>query len=144
MVVKACEKDINEIVKMALKVFEGSKEEELIEEFNDLFMKEDFVVFLKKDNDNIIGFAQCQLRRDYVEGCDYSPVCYLEGIYIEEEYRLKGYAKELLDHCSQWGKQHNCIEFASDCEITNFTSYMFHIKCGFSEMNRVICFKKKL
>ena len=33
MVVKACEKDINEIVKMALKVFEGSKEEELIEEF---------------------------------------------------------------------------------------------------------------
>ena len=37
-----------------------------------------------------VGFAQCGLRRDYVEGTDSSPVGYLEGIFIKEEYR-KGY-----------------------------------------------------
>ena len=34
-----------------------------------------------------IGFAQCTLRNDYVEGSSSSPVGYLEGIYVKDEYR---------------------------------------------------------
>ena len=30
------------------------------------------------------GFAQCQLRRDYVEGTKTSPVGYPEGIFVAE------------------------------------------------------------
>ena len=33
------------------------------------------------------GFAQCGLRFDYVEGTDSSPVGYLEGIFVLEEYK---------------------------------------------------------
>ena len=40
------------------------------------------------------GFAQCGLRFDYVEGTDSSPVGYLEGIFVLEEYKKRGYAKE--------------------------------------------------
>ena len=47
--------------------------------------------FLKYENDFPIGFAQCQLRYDYVEGTKSSPVGYLEGIFVKEGYRSKGY-----------------------------------------------------
>ena len=39
-----------------------------------------------------VGFAQVQLRRDYVGGNHLSPVGYLEGIYVEETYRRRGIA----------------------------------------------------
>lgn len=144
MIALATKKDINIVIDMAMKLFKESNKEKLNEEFEKLFNDEGFVVFLKFINERVVGFAQCQLRNDYVEGCDYSPVCYLEGIYIEEKYRKKGYAKQLLEYCCAWGKKHNCKEFASDCEITNEESYLFHLKCGFLEMNKIICFKKSL
>jgi len=88
------------------------------------------------------GFAQCQLRTDYVEGTDSSPVGYLEGIFVENEYRKLGYAKELLSECEKWAKEKGCTEFASDCELVNEESLHFHLSMGFEEANRIICFRK--
>ena len=92
----------------------------------------------------MVGFAQCQLRHDYVEGTDSSPVGYLEGVFVEEAYRRQGCAKKLLAKCEKWAKENGCSEFASDCELDNEDSLKFHIKMGFVEANRIICFTKKL
>lgn len=35
-------------------------------------------------------------------------------------------------------------EFASNCELDNHNSYEFHMATGFTETNRIICFKKEL
>lgn len=53
-------------------------------------------IFLAFSEDEAIGFAQCQLRHDYVEGTDSSPVGYLEGLYVVEHYRECGFAKGLV------------------------------------------------
>lgn len=55
-----------------------------------------------------IGFALCQLRYDYVEGAKTSPVGYLEGIFVKEAYRQKGYARELFAECQAWAKEKGC------------------------------------
>lgn len=55
------------------------------------------IAFIKYVEDKPIGFAQCQIRYDYVEGTETSPVGYLEGIFIQEEFRHKGFARELHD-----------------------------------------------
>lgn len=91
-----------------------------------------------------MGFAQCQLRHDYVEGTESRPVGYLEGIYVVEEFRKQGLAKELLKTCEDWARKQGCHEFASDCELDNQESYKFHMNVGFEEANRVICFTKQL
>ncbi len=101
-------------------------------------------MFLKYADGRAVGFAQCGLRRDYVEGTQTSPVGYLEGIYVEEKYRRNGYARELLKACEGWAKSKGCAEFASDCEFTNADSLRFHLAVGFMEANRIICFAKKL
>ena len=65
-------------------------------------------------------------------------------MYVKEEYRGKGFAKELLSECQKWAKEKGCQEFASDCELDNITSLKFHMAMGFEEANRIICFTKKL
>lgn len=92
---------------------------ELIEEFSEIIASGKARFFLKYEDGAPVGFAQCQLRYDYVEGTKTSPVGYLEGIFVKEEYRRKGYAKELLAPSEAWAMD-------------------------FTETNRIICFTKKL
>ena len=100
--------------------------------------------FLAYEGDTAVGFAQCQLRHDYVDGTENSPVGYLEGIFVAEQYRNQGTARMLLTACENWARTKGCTEFASDCELTNTQSLCFHLNVGFTEANRIICFTKKL
>ena len=68
-------------------------------------------VFLAYKEDSAIGFAQCQLRNDYVEGTSTSPVGYLEGLFVQKDFRHTGYGRLLVAHCEQWAKEKGCVEF---------------------------------
>ena len=144
MIRKAGIENIKEIANLAVLMWTEPTVQDLIDEFSGIISKEDVQFFLKYNQDIPVGFAQCQLRYDYVEGTYTSPVGYLEGIFIKEEYRHKGYAKELLSECEKWAKEKGCKEFASDCEIDNDSSFRFHMALGFEEANRIICFTKQL
>jgi len=63
---------------------------------------------------------------------------------VTEEHRLKNIASELVTECEQWAKDKGCTEFASDCELDNAGSLEFHLKSGFEEMNRIVCFRKSI
>lgn len=142
MIKKAEIKDSFSLAHMAVKMWQDSSVLELEEEFKEIIHNDNNVVFIKFVDEKPIGFAQCQLRFDYVEGTQTSPVGYLEGVFVYEQYRKHGYAKELLMTCENWAKEKNCSEFASDCEFDNHNSYKFHMAVGFTEANRIICFKK--
>lgn len=144
MIKKATVNDALCVAKLAIQMWEDNTLEGLTDDLAEIIADPECAVFLLYDGKEAIGFAQCQLRHDYVEGTDSSPVGYLEGIFVEEEYRNKGCAKELLKQCEAWAKNMGCTEFASDCELENTGSLVFHLKMGFEEANRVICFTKKL
>ena len=118
--------------------------EELEAELAPLLASPEAAVFLAWEQGRPVGFAQCQLRRDYVEGTCTSPVGYLEGIYVREENRGRGAARALLSACEAWAAGQGCREFASDCELDNAASLAFHLHAGFEEANRLICFAKRL
>lgn len=141
---KATFDDAQAIAVMAVKMWTSHTVNELAQGFADAIRNPDCAVFILTDDDKAVGFAQCGLRHDYVEGTESSPVGYLEGIFVEEAYRKKGYAKQLLERCEEWAKEKGCSEFASDCEIDNEVSRQFHHGAGFREANRIICFTKKL
>ena len=144
MIRKASKNDIRIIADLAVLMWDNNSVDELADEFSELLSKDDAQIFLKYEDDIPVGFAQCQLRYDYVEGTETTPVGYLEGIFIMEGYRNRGYAKELLNKCEMWAKYKGCKEFASDCEIDNDISCQFHKAMNFTEANRIICFTKKL
>ena len=144
MIIKAKKADGPVLAELALRLWRDNTPESLRDAFEKLTEEEDSACFIQYADGKPVGFAQCALRRDYVEGTDTSPVGYLEGIFVLEEYRRRGYAKELLLRCEQWAREKRCSEFASDCELANDESLRFHLAVGFEEANRIICFTKKL
>lgn len=144
MIYRAKKEDAQKIAEMAILMWEDNTVEDLIEELEEMISSEESALYIYEKNNQPIGFAQCQLRHDYVEGTDSSPVGYLEGIFIRDGYRKQGYARELLAKCEAWAKEMGCSEFASDCELTNTGSLAFHLNMGFEEANRIICFTKRL
>ncbi|MBR2834785.1 MAG: GNAT family N-acetyltransferase [Coriobacteriales bacterium] len=144
MIKRADKEDANVLAVLAIQLWPDNDPNGLTEEFLELLEKKNAACFLKYISNKPIAFAQCQLRYDYVEGTDSSPVGYLEGIFVTEEYRKQGYAAELLAECEKWAKEQGCMEFASDCELDNIDSLRFHLAMGFEETNRIICFKKEL
>ena len=132
------------VAEMAVMMWDSHSVEELKGEFEQEIENKDCVMYIYCIDNIPIGFAQCGLRHDYVEGTESRPVGYLEGIYVREEYRNRGYARELLAECEKWAKQKGCSEYASDCELNNDASLQFHMRVGFTEANRIICFTKRI
>ncbi len=144
MIIKPAISDETKIAaKLAIQMWKSPTLDELKKDFDE-YIKSGGALFLAWHDNEAAGFAQCGLRHDYVEGTDSSPVGYLEGIFVKEEYRRQGIAKKLLAVCQDWAKEQGCTEFASDCELVNEDSLKFHMKLGFEEVNRIICFTKKL
>ena len=141
---QAVSADAAAVAALACELWPDHPLEEMTEEFESLLAREDAAVFVYREQRETVGFAQCQLRHDYVEGTETSPVGYLEGIYVREGARRQGVARKLLSACESWAKEHGCKEFASDCELDNMDSQRFHRAVGFEEANRIVAYVKKL
>ncbi len=144
MIKTARENDLEILAKLAAILWRKHSPQALAKEFSTIISSEKARFFLKYVHETAVGFAYCQLRYEYVEGTQTTPVGYLEGIFVKEDYRHQGYAKELLSACEAWAKSMGCHEFASDCEWENSSSLCFHRAMGFTEANRIICFTKSL
>jgi aminoglycoside 6'-N-acetyltransferase I len=104
-----------------------------------------FAAFIAREtNGGAIGFAEGSLRHDYVNGCDTSPVGFLEGIYVVPAFRRRGVAAWLVRAVEQWTLAQGASELASDALIDNVESHRMHAALGFHETERVVCFRKRL
>lgn len=95
------------------------------------------------EDGDVVGFAEVGLR-DYAEGCDTSPVGYLEGIYVEDGSRRAGHARALVGACEAWARARGCTEMGSDRALDNEVSGDFHVAVGFEEVVRSVCYRKEL
>lgn len=141
---KAALSDAATAAMLAQQLWPHHEAAQLQEEFEPLLEDANAAVFLAYSDSVPAGFAQCQLRNDYVEGTSSTPVGYLEGIFVVPAYQKQGIARALLAACENWARMRGCSEFASDCELSNSDSLLFHLNVGFEEANRIICFTKKL
>ena len=104
----------------------------------------DYLVLAAFDSGEPVGFAEVSLRRDYVNGCDTSPVAFLEGIYVAPDQRKRGIARALVDAALDWARERGIGEFASDALLENHASHAFHAAIGFEEVERVVYFRRAL
>ncbi len=89
------------------------------------------------------GFIYLALRT-FAEGATTSPVGYIEGIYIKPPYRHSGIGRSLVDAGEAWSREQGCREMASDADQSNEGSQQFHLAVGFSEVSRIVCYRKEL
>lgn len=144
MVIKAQIENLHIVAGLAALLWNHHSADELNQDFTALALSGSAQFFLKYEDGVPVGFAQCHLRHDYVEGTATTPVGYLEGIFVQQAHRRKGYAQELLSACEAWARDKGCQEFASDCQWDNADSIRFHQAMHFTQVNRIVCFAKKL
>jgi aminoglycoside 6'-N-acetyltransferase I len=132
------------VTDLASQLWPDHEQEELTAEFAGLLAEGRTAVYLAIDNGRPVAFAQCSIRRDYVEGTEGGPVGYLEGIFVLPEHRRTGVARTLIRACESWSRVQGCRQMASDCALTNDQSRSFHLSSGFTEVNRIICFVKAI
>lgn len=101
------------------------------------------VLVLVDSSDKVAGFIEINLR-NFAEGSRNPVVPYIEGWYVAEQVRGRGYGKALMQAAENWAREKDFTELASDTEIDNTRSAAIHQKLGFEETCRVICLLKKL
>ena len=144
MIRKAEMSDLPVLTGLALELWPDNAADKMYYDLGKIMMAGESVFFLAYEGETAVGHAQCQLRHDFVEGTDTSPVGYLEGLYVKEAFRQQGIATQLLKACENWAKSEGCMEFASKCQIGDESGLDFHLKLGFKEASRIICFAKTL
>ncbi len=101
-------------------------------------------VFVAERGDGKLGgFLEGGTRR-YAEGCDTSPVAYVEGWYVDEDLRRQGVGRRLVEAMEAWARAHGYAELASDTWLENEVSQQAHLALGFEECDRIVAYRKVL
>jgi aminoglycoside 6'-N-acetyltransferase I len=139
---KIQKEDFENWLEMGLLLWPRYSKEKLKKVFQDILKSKKETVIICKENSNYIGFINLSLRFEHVSGAKTRPVAYVEGIFVKDQHRKQGIAKQLLAAGEKWAKSRKCAEIASDVEFKNKISQNFHKKIGFKESNTLVHFIK--
>ena len=113
-------------------------------DLDDRLADPDYAVFIASHDDiGPVAFIEAGLR-DYGEGCETSPVGYIEAWYVDEQLRGQQLGKELVYVAEGWAREKGCVEMASDTWLENEASIAAHLKLGYWEAERLVHFVKRL
>ena len=113
-------------------------------DLDDRLADPDYAVFIAWHEDmGPVAFIETGLR-DYGEGCETSPVGYIEAWYVDEHSRGQKLGKELVGVAEGWAREKGCAEMASDTWLENESSIAAHLKLGYWEVERLVHFVKRL
>lgn len=101
------------------------------------------LVAQRRDSSLLAGFIEVG-EREFADGCDTSPVAYLEGWFVDEDVRGRGTGRELVQAAEQWAIANGYREFASDALLENQLSQRAHNSVGFVEVERAVRYAKPL
>jgi len=94
-------------------------------------------------NGHLGGFLEASIR-PFVEDCETDHVGYLEGWFVEPEYRRHGIGRLLVKTAEDWARAKGCTEMASDTEVGNDLSLAVHESMGYEISSKLIHLRKDL
>jgi aminoglycoside 6'-N-acetyltransferase I len=103
----------------------------------------DHVFVAERPSGGLCGFLEAAVR-SRANGCDATPVGYLEGWYVDEDVRRQGVGRALVEAAEAWAQSRGCRQMASDAELWNQVSQQAHGALGYEETGRLVIFKKDL
>jgi aminoglycoside 6'-N-acetyltransferase I len=96
-----------------------------------------------RDDASLCGFVEVG-SRPYAEGCETSPVGYIEGWWVAPDMRKQGTGRALLRAAEDWARGMGYTEMGSDALLDNKVSHESHGRCGYLEVERLVTFRKPL
>jgi aminoglycoside 6'-N-acetyltransferase I len=90
-----------------------------------------------------LGFIELR-ERSHGEGCETSPVGYIEALWTVPEMRERGIARRLVAAAIAWCRERGLSDLCSDTEIDNVVSQAVHRRLGFVETERLVTYRMKI
>lgn len=139
------EKDFPEWFKLRKLLWDESSDEEHRDEMRDIYehTETQLVLVVELSNGRLVGFLEASIR-PFVEDCHSEHVGYLEGWFVQPDFRRQGIGRVLVRTAENWARQKGCEEMASDSEIGNDLSFEAHRKLGYEETSRLVHLRKDL
>jgi len=92
---------------------------------------------------SLCGFVEVGERTN-ADGCESSPVAYVEGWYVDADVRRQRIGAQLIEAAESFARSRGYRELASDTEWHNVVSQRAHLRLGFDELDRVVLYRKVL
>lgn len=126
-------------------LWDESGDDEHRREMLDIFehSQTQLVLVAESSHGNLIAFLEASIR-PFVEDCETDAVGYLEGWFVEPEFRQTGIGAKLVAAAENWARGKGCTEMASDSEIGNDLSLKAHQSLGYEETSRLVHLRKDL
>jgi aminoglycoside 6'-N-acetyltransferase I len=139
------EKDISGWFRLRKMLWDQSTDDEHRAEMSDIYrnMETQLVVVAENSDGSLIAFLEASIR-PFVEDCETDAVGYLEGWFVEADYRQTGIGGKLVAAAEKWARNKGCTEMASDSEIGNDLSLRAHQSLGYEETSRLVHLRKVL
>ena len=101
------------------------------------------VFVAERANGSLCGFVEVGTR-PYAEGCETSPVGFIEGWYVDPDVRRHGCGRALIEAAEEWARSAGYTEMGSDALLDNLVSHRAHERLGYTEVERLVAFRKSL
>lgn len=136
--------DWSEWLRMNIALFPGFSEKDE-GEMRACLAKSDAAVFVleRAPGGALAGYVEVGTRA-YAEGCDTSPVGYIEAWYVDQDVRRSGYGRALLEAAEAWAREQGYEEIGSDALLDNHISQQAHERIGYTEVERSVMYRKDL
>jgi aminoglycoside 6'-N-acetyltransferase I len=129
---------------MSVGLFPAEDPHDLDRHNRSLLTRDDAALFVAERPDgSVCGFVEAGTR-PYVDGCDTSPVGYIEAWYVDPDMRRSGVGRALLRAAEDWARSRGYAEMGSDALLANEVSHRAHVASGYAEVDRVVQFRKPL
>jgi aminoglycoside 6'-N-acetyltransferase I len=129
---------------MSVALFPQHSADALADGMREFRARPDGDVFVAERADgSLAGFVEVGAR-PYADGCDTSPVGYVEAWYVDPDVRRSGHGRALLAAAEAWALGRGYREMASDAQLDNQVSHAAHRHAGYEEVDRVVQFRKVL
>ena len=136
--------DWPEYLRLSIALFPEYLADDLAKGMKEFQARADAEVFLaERDDGSVAGFVEVGSRR-YADGCDTSPVGYIEAWYVDPDVRRAGFGRALMRAAEDWARGRGYTEMASDALLDNDVSHAAHRRVGYEEVGRIVQFRKPL
>ena len=138
------ESDFGDWLRMSAALFPEHTPAELAAWMREFRKRTDGEVFLAfRDDNTACGFVEVA-SRPYADGCDTSPVGFIEAWFVDPDMRRAGVGRALLAAAEDWARARGYSEMASDALLDNTISHRAHERAGYIEVERAVRYRKPL
>ena len=150
---KVEQSDFAEWLRLRKLLYPEYSSDELMYEIREIFFNRNvvgeldyFVCVVENEKLELCGFCETSLREK--DPCSQTgPVGYVESLFVDSNFRMKGLAQGMLIECEEWVRNKNCVDFWVDTEEKFIGALQCYQKFGFTVIKRdsaEILLKKKL